>query len=567
MTRRKPARLILLGFLLSGLLGSVWTPVSASNFDGSIPTVITLDYRGAFDLGEDIILSGRLMSVYDRPIAGKPVLFTLGEEYLGQARSDENGYFERKLRNEWNAGSYDITATTNATATLAASSTSISVRILPAEVRVQTIPAIAGVSLELDGRRFLTEADGSAVTKVGEIGQHQLRILAEEYEAPDRRLEFGRWLEESFEPVKTIDVPDDDVIQVGLNVFHLVEQSFVDPEGNPVDDRRITSFKIRSDKGDVFEFTDGKPRWIPASRVVRRSNGLEQTKLLYSVINVIVNGSNVVNQSQQRFYTHAGDTWTISLLFYSMSVSARDSLFGNPVGSSVSLEFPDGSVREYPLDTNGTVEIESLPRGLYKIDILGITGISNRTPVALSRDQEVQTKVITNVDIVVAGLLGVFLCVGLLLYGRPWLVPDLLRKKPALEREAMVGSSGSVRHEEASPRTKLRLQRLVSVGSETYTHVLGLLKERWVAVRRSAKLSQKQQLVTSVIDASGEQTREQLGRIYRASMSAVRRATEKAKTTVGRLSTSRFPLGNGQTNEINGTGPTQQVEEAVDQDV
>ncbi len=554
MSGRRLRLILLSSLVLFGLLGSVWTPVSASS-NALSRTVLTLDDRGALDLGEDIILSGTLKDAYDRPIVGRPVRFTLGEEYLGQARSDEDGYFERKLKNALKAGIYEITATTNATHFLAASSISISMRILPAEVRVQTVPAIAGVGFELDGRRFVSGADGSAAIKVDEIGEHQLHVLAEEYEAPAQRLEFGRWLQESFSPTQTIRVPNKDVIQVGLNVFHLVKQSFVDPEGNPVDDGRITSFKIRSIQGDVFEFTDGQPRWIPASRTARRINGLEETKLLYSVINVMVNGSNVVNQSQQRFYTHAGDDWEISLLFYSMRVGAQDGLFGNPVGTSVNLEFPDGSVQNYPLNENGMAEIDSLPRGIYTIDFLGIKGKSNRTPVALSLDQEVHTKVITYVDMVVVGLLGVFLALGLLLYGRPWLVHGFLRKKPAVvEQEELAWISSPVRYEEAIFLTEENFQQLTGVSREAYTSMLALLKERWGERGKRTKLSREDQLLMTLIYSQGEHSREQLGEVYSVSISTVRRTIKKVKAILDGPSPDELEPINQETDHLDRHG-------------
>lgn len=575
MSDRSLRTILLSCLLLVGLLGSVWTPVSASNPNGLIPTVITLDDPGAVNLGEDIVLSGTLTSVYGRPIVGRPVLFTLGDEYLGQARSDENGHFERELRNKLNAGSYEINAATNGTSTLAASSASGSLRILPAEVRVQTIPAIAGVTFELDGRRFVSEADGSAVTTVNEIGDHQLQVLAEEYKAPAQRLEFGRWLEESFDPTKTIKVPNNDVIQVGLNVFQLVGQSFVDPEGNPVADGRITSFTIRSDKGDVFEFADGQPHWIPASRTVRRINGLEETRLLYSVLSVMVNGSNVVNQSQQRFYTHAGADWEISLLFYSMRVGAQDGLFGNPVGSSVDLKFPDGSLKNYPLDENGIATIDSLPRGLYTINFQGIEGISNRTPVALSRDQEVHAKVITYADMVAAGLLGVFVALALLLYGRPWLLPRLPRKKPPVVRQQELGwISGPVRYETADSLIEENFQQVTGVSKKTFANMLTLLEERWEERGTKTKLSREDQLLMTLIYSRGNQSREQLGEVFSVSASTVRRTVKRVKAILDRsaLDKSESSL-NGTDHSDQYDGPTaHRVElnsmvEVFDQDV
>ena len=540
MNKQLISRLLLFSTLLFGLLGSVVTPVAAGTLVKAKPlirTIITLNDLGELDLGEEFVLTGKIIDSYDRPVAEKPVLFAIDGEYLGQARSDENGNFERKFKNELNAGTYEITATSNATATFATATSSMSLKILPAEMRVQTVPAIAGVAFELDGRRFVSGADGSASIKVDEIGKHQLHVMAEEYEQPAQRLEFGRWLQESYEPFQEIQVPNDKDIQVGLNVFHLVGQSFVDPEGNPVGADRITSFTIRSIQGDVFEFTDGQPRWIPASRTARRVNGLEETKLLYSVIDVMVNGSNVVNQSQQRFYTHPNDNWEISLLFYSMRVDARDGLFGNTVGESVNLEFPDGSVKNYPLDKNGVAEIRSLPRGIYTIEFVGINGVSNRTPVALSRDQEVHSKVITHLDMAMVGLLGLILALGLLLYGRPWLLHSLLgRKKPVVQEPAWVPVP--VLYEEAITLADEPFHRLTGVSKERFASLLASLQEKWGDRGKKAKLSREDQLLMTLIASKKEQSKVQLGEVYDISETTVRRTVKKVKATLAKIDES-----------------------------
>jgi hypothetical protein len=217
---------------------------------------------------------------------------------------------------------------------------------------------------------------------------------------------------------------------VGLNVFRPVGQSFLDLDGFPVDPNRISEFMIRSAQGDVFIFHDGQTRWIPSSRIARRITGLEETKLLYSVISVTIDGSNVVNQSQQRFYTYPTENWPISLLLFSLRISARDGLFGTPVGKSVNIEFPDGKVLNYPLEKDGSVVIRSLARGNYYMELVGTMGLKNRTPVALSRNQDVNTNVITYLDLAMVSMLALLVALGLLYIGRPSLFKLLRRSLP-----------------------------------------------------------------------------------------------------------------------------------------
>ena len=278
MNRRLFSRLLLFSFLVVGLLGGVVMPVSASSLAKTkirIRTAITLDNLNTVQLGESFTVAGNIKDAYDRPIVGKSILFTIGDQYLGQARSDENGHFERKFKNELDAGTYELTATSRITTSLAATTSSTTLKVLPAEVQIQTVPAIAGVSFQMNGETFVSNSKGFASIKIDKAGQYRLDVLTDKYSSPSQKIEFGRWLEESYEPFQEIQVPTDSVIQVGLNVYQLVGQSFVDLDGNPVDPTRITKFTIRSIQGDVFELTDGQPRWIPASRIARRVNGLE----------------------------------------------------------------------------------------------------------------------------------------------------------------------------------------------------------------------------------------------------------------------------------------------------
>ena len=64
--------------------------------------------------------------------------------------------------------------------------------------------------------------------------------------------------------------------------------------------------------------------------------------------------------------------------------------------------------------------------------IVGVKGISPRTPIALSQDQEAGLMVVTWLDITIAATLGLSLAIGLLLVGRPRIMM-WLQKKAALD--------------------------------------------------------------------------------------------------------------------------------------
>jgi hypothetical protein len=563
MTKRSFSTLLFSGFLALILLGGFVTPASATTpIDsrqmtsrdlglshrqnrhwGKLHTYITLNEPVNTNLSEPFTLSGIIKDQYGRPVADKSVLFTIDGEYLGQARSDKNGLFERKFTKVLNAGTYKLIATSKATHVMELSTASTTLTILPAEVRIQTVPAISGIPFQMNGTRFVSNKNGFANIKIDKPGQYHLEVLVDQYNNPSKRIEFARWLEESYQPSRDIQVPTDKVIQAGFNVYHLVGQSFLDLDGNPVDPKRVAEFTIRSAQGDMFVLHDGQPRWIPASRIARRSTGLEETQLLYSVLSVTVDGSNVVNQSQQRFYTYPVENWPISLLLYSLRINARDGLFDSPAGKSVNVEFPNGQVVNYPLDQTGTVEIHSLARGIYYTELVGTYGLSNRTPVALSRNQDVNTKVITYLDLTAVGVLGAFIALGLLLYGRP----SLLRKnnrQAAKEKEwALVPQVLSenanqlydyrhMRYETVKLLEDEDFKKTIGVDRDIFEKMLALYLKDFRKSGKQPKLSGADQILLTLLCLREHRPEFEVGQIFGVSEATVRRTIKKVKNTM-----------------------------------
>ncbi len=397
-----------------------------------VATTLTVLDPDTVQMGANFSISGSLIDQSTSlGIANQIVTIQINGNRIGQTPTDAHGLFSLKIAKPYDSGTYVVSASFNGAHQAAAASGSTLLTILPSTVKVQTIPSLSGITFQMDGRQFVTGADGTASIVVGKIGIYRLDVLLDQYQNPSNEVVFGRWTEESYLPYREVEVPSSDVIQVGLNVFHRVGLTFVDLDGFPVDPSRISSITIKSIQGDVFNLKNGQPIWLPASRTARRLTGLEETDLLYSVISVTVDGSNVVNSAQQRFYALPDDTWPISLLLYSLKVSASDGLFGSPVARSVDVQFPDGQVKNYLLDRSGGLAVHGLARGIYRIELVGVKGIKNIIPVALSRNQEVDVKVITYLDLAFAGLIGLGLVLGLIFYGRPWLLRFLFGRRTA----------------------------------------------------------------------------------------------------------------------------------------
>jgi hypothetical protein len=137
---------------------------------------------------------------------------------------------------------------------------------------------------------------------------------------------------------------------------------------------------------------------------------------------VVIDGSNVVSQAQQRYFVNPNDVWPVKLLLYKATFNARDALFGFPLGTGIRMEYPDGDVQTYTFNTNQEYTLDGLARGIYRVTVMGADGYAPPTPIALSRDQDVELMVFSTLDLGVLVGLGLLLSVGLLLFGRPYIV-------------------------------------------------------------------------------------------------------------------------------------------------
>jgi hypothetical protein len=391
---------------------------------------ITLSGSNQIQLSDPITLSGSLNDLtLGAGIANKSIKFFSGDAFLGQTHTNEDGSYQVKINKDLIAGNYEITAAFNGAHLLPPTSATMSLEIFPATIQVQTVPAIEGVKFNLDGHTFTSGSDGVATVQVNQVGTYRMDVLIDQYSNPAQQVEFGRWTTETYQPFRMVQVPNNHIIQVGLNVFHKVQFNFVDLSGFPVDPSRITSISIRSIQGDVFLLKPGDTPWLPAIRTARRQTGLEQTDLLYSVDSVTIDGSNVVNAAQQRFFAQADDTWDISLLLYSMHISVKDAFLKSPVGSSIDVLLPNNQTVNYPLNESGVLELHGLARGIYRVKLVGVSGLGTSTPVALSRDQVVNLKILTKLDIILFMSASATFAVGLIFYGRPWLLNFILKKR------------------------------------------------------------------------------------------------------------------------------------------
>jgi hypothetical protein len=270
---------------------------------------------------------------------------------------------------------------------------------------VQTVPVLEGVPFIVGGRTFRTDALGRAVV-VGPAPRLADRIRIPDTEiAPGVRARFNRRKEGNYL----------------FDLLYRVRMSFRDPAGRPVNSDRVNSVTFKGSHGVRLTMKPGGSHWLQGIRVVTSSQGYRKKKLTWVVERATVEGSNVVNRNQQRFVPARTRNMLVALLLYPAQFSARDALFGFPLGSDVDITYPNGRVERHALGDDAEVSLPSLPRGQYTVSVVG-PGITFERPVALSREQAVELEVLSYLDL---GLgLGVLasLALGLLVLGRPHLL-------------------------------------------------------------------------------------------------------------------------------------------------
>jgi hypothetical protein len=304
-------------------------------------------------------------------------------------------------------------------------------RVRGGAVEVQTAPALPNVRLSLDGVRYRTDRQGRALVRgassTAELEQ-RLRVDTSRV-ARDVRARFSGWYRG----------------RITLAVDYFVRPRFIDAAGDPIDPARIDSITLRNSHGLPEQFDSGRLGWLqgrgvrPAGVTPAGVFKLARRPVFHSFQRVVVDGSNVINRGQQRFWPVRDRRPQIQLLFFSARFRARDALFGFPVGSGITLEFPNGRRERFEFESDADLTLPSLPRGSYDVDVEG-GGVSFSRPLSLSRNQDLELQVITWLDFAAALMLLLTIVVGLLLIGRPRLARRVPLIGPRLSRRARVGS-------------------------------------------------------------------------------------------------------------------------------
>lgn len=276
-------------------------------------------------------------------------------------------------------------------------------------ITIGTVPPVAGFPVILEGVTSITDAAGKAhftTTEEGlsehiSLNEATLTVDGRQVKVAASRVYYGA---------------NGDAARLALDLSYQVKFDFSSMNGEAVDDSVIDSVTVKSVTGAVEKLPAHQVNWLQGSRVVPLSGGLEVKKLDWTVQNVEYSGSNVVNASQQKFLPADSQDVVVKLLFYRVSLNVRDAFFGFSAGRAVDVVYPDGRAQRFRLDDGGVLTLPALPRGNYTVTAVG-PGPAMTRPLALSRDQDVDLKFYSWLDIGALAVIVVLLAAGLPLLG------------------------------------------------------------------------------------------------------------------------------------------------------
>jgi hypothetical protein len=286
----------------------------------------------------------------------------------------------------------------------------------PSQLVIETVPRLEGVRFSLDGRPFVSAANGRA-SITAESGAHQLRVLR----YPDGRgvrLRFNRWSDIGpGDSTRHIRIRGRTTVQAGFDVSFRTKLEFVTPALTRIPQSRVTSVTVSSSRGEET-FENGGSRWLEGRYVTRPTvTAIQPNRLRWTVEEVIVDGSNVVTRGDQHFVPD-GKTWLVQLLLFDATFTVKDALFSFPSGKAFRLIFPDGHEELHEFGPGGRTTLRSLPRGDYAVVVRG-PGIPLAAPLVISRpDQLVELTFLSYLDLATGATVLALLVVAISLLRR-----------------------------------------------------------------------------------------------------------------------------------------------------
>ncbi len=281
-----------------------------------------------------------------------------------------------------------------------------------------TVPSVAGFTFTVGSRRYTTDAQGQAVLR-GVTCRGYEKALGAVTDQVDQgngtTAIFDSWFAESelgrsFGNAK---------IYARFRQTSQVRFSLYDLQGNPVPRSSVGDITLKGSTGAMVDVKPGQDTIVlDSSRVVRFAAGLVSKDITWSLQSVEMDGNSVVDRGGVRFSPRSTPNVRISLQLYPMTIQVHDAILGLGVGRDVLLTAPNGTTRTIALDGSGYADVGLLGRGSYTLQAQGGSiAMAFVQPVAMSRPQDAELTVVSDIDLLIFGAVIFLSTVGLLVLG------------------------------------------------------------------------------------------------------------------------------------------------------
>ncbi len=304
-----------------------------------------------------------------------------------------------------------------------------------ANVRLRVLPPVSGVAVVHNGVTYRTDADGFASIAGTRRDVRPENVTIRELKRGGKRYTFDRWFGAT---------ADADIV-AGMVFFQRTTFDFHNLDGEIVPTDQIQLLRIKAQTGQVLDRTTKQLAdsiELLAQRVQPLGGGPVVKDVNWSAQIVQIRGTNVVRSSAQKWTPATETKVTFDLDFYPMEIRAIDAFFGRGTSGDALVEFPDGHSQVYALK-HGRAVIPALPRGTYEVTIRG-AGKAFKTPVALSKPQIAEFKVITWLDFASVALFVALFLIGLVVIGRPHLLRSPARAVLRIRRSILPGRTAAL---------------------------------------------------------------------------------------------------------------------------
>lgn len=308
----------------------------------------------------------------------------------------------------------------------------------PVTITIKTLPVVPNVVLSFDGNLLTTSANGTATfTEEHNLAAHSLSIINGPADTAQLRYRFNRWFgqrnpnEVNLPQVTGLPMRSNYTITAAYNVQYPVIPRLVTQYGAPVSLASTTAVVVKGASAQLTTVPNSGPAWLDGISPVFKNNTPATSVVTYSLQSVIVKGTNVVDAGRQTFQPARQSEPTFTTLFYNLSLTAHDALFGATLGDRAVVRFPDGSTRTVLFNQRHQASLLALPRGKYSVTYSASHAIIADVSVSLSKNESLDAAAITRVDLIVLGSGLSVVGVALLVVGRRrWLHRVAVRVRP-----------------------------------------------------------------------------------------------------------------------------------------